>query len=117
MAVCVVLVVVLLGCRERQLRPFMPTIPADVDAEFLAALSSQGITYASHEVMIAAGHVELDRGETPARVAHDVMENKDVLPGSNLDSFAHTARSMPGASNGPTLALHCCFDSCAQHRA
>ncbi|GAB4970839.1 hypothetical protein MAHJHV55_45050 [Mycobacterium avium subsp. hominissuis] len=73
--------------------------PADDDAKFLAALGSQGITYASPEVMIAAGHTvctELDRGETPARVAHDVMHNKDVLTGSNM--AAHHAGFFVGSS-------------------
>ncbi|WP_264055884.1 DUF732 domain-containing protein, partial [Mycobacterium nebraskense] len=80
------------------------TDPADADAEFLAALSSQGITYASPEVMIAAGHAvctELDRGETPAQVAHDVMNHKDVLTGSNL--AAHHAGFLVGAS----IAAYC----------
>lgn len=78
--------------------------PADDDAKFLAALSSRGITYASPEVMIAAGHAacaELDRGETPGRVAYDVMNNKDVLTASNLG--AHHAGFFVGAS----IAAYC----------
>lgn len=64
--------------------------PADADAKFLAALGSEGITFSLPEVMIAAGHVactQLDQGETPALVAQDVMNNKDVLTSSNLDAF------------------------------
>lgn len=40
--------------------------------------------------MIAAGHavcVHLDRGESPRQVAGDVMHNKDVLTGSNLNAL------------------------------
>ena len=54
--------------------------------------------------MIAAGHVactELDQGETPAQVAQDVMNNKDVLTSSNLD--AHHAGFFVGAS----IAAYC----------
>ncbi|MGO9104380.1 MAG: DUF732 domain-containing protein, partial [Mycobacterium sp.] len=71
-AVCVVPVFALLAAS------IVHADPADVDAKFLAALSSKGITYASPEVMIAAGYVactELDQGETPAQVAQDVMNN------------------------------------------
>ncbi|KLO39706.1 DUF732 domain-containing protein [Mycobacterium nebraskense] len=78
--------------------------PADADAQFLAALSSQGITYASPEVMIAAGHsvcAELDRGETPTRVAHDLLNHRDALTGSNL--AAHHAGFFVGAS----IAAYC----------
>jgi len=78
--------------------------PADVDAKFLAALSSKGITYTSPEVMIAAGQVactELDRGEAPAQVAQDVMNNKDVLTSSNLDAF-HA-----GFFVGASIAAYC----------
>ncbi len=84
LAACVVLVVALLAASTAH------ADPADVDAKFLAELSSEGITFSSPEVMIAAGHVactELDRGETPAQVAQDVMNNKDVLTSSNLDGF------------------------------
>ena len=81
--------------------------PADTDAKFLAALDSRGITYASPEVMIAAGHVactELDRGETPGTVAQDVMNNKDVLTSSNLD--AYHAGFFVGASIGAYCREH-----------
>ncbi len=69
--------------------------PADVDAKFLAALTSHGITYASPQVGIAAGHAacaELDHGETPTQVAQDVMNS------SNLD--AYHAGYFVGASIG-----------------
>jgi Protein of unknown function (DUF732) len=98
LAACVVLVVALLAASIAH------ADPADVDAKFLAALSSQGITYASPEVMIAAGHVactELDQGETPAQVAQDVMNNKDVLTSSNLDAF-HA-----GFFVGASIAAYC----------
>ena len=89
LAACVVLVVALLG-PPGAAAATAHADPADVDAKFLAALSSHGITYGSPEVMIAAGHVactELDQGETLAQVAQDVMNNKDVLTSSNLDAF------------------------------
>ncbi len=103
LAACVVLIVALLD-PPGAVGLTAHADPADADAEFLAALSSQGITYASPEVMIAAGHAvcaELDRGETPARVAHDVMNHKDVLTGSNL--AAHHAGFFVGAS----IAAYC----------
>ena len=78
--------------------------PADADAKFLAALSSHGITYASPEVMIGAGHVactELDQGETPGLVAQDVMNNKDVLTSSNMDAFD------AGFFVGASIAAYC----------
>lgn len=78
--------------------------PAEADAKFLAALASQGITYASPEVMIAAGHVactEVDHGETPRTVAHDVMHNNDVLTNSNLNAF-HA-----GFFVGASIAAYC----------
>ncbi|MGA9491108.1 MAG: DUF732 domain-containing protein [Mycobacterium sp.] len=81
--------------------------PADTDAKFLAALDSRGITYASPEVMIAAGHVaceELDRGEAPGQVAQDVMNNKDVLITSNLDGYH--AGFFVGASIGAYCPEH-----------
>jgi hypothetical protein len=99
LAACAVLIVALLAASTAH-----ADTPADADAEFLAALSSQGITYASPEVIIAAGHAvctELDRGETPSKVAHDVMNNKDVLTGSNL--AAHHAGFFVGAS----IAAYC----------
>ena len=89
LAACVVLVVALLG-QPGGAASTAHADPADADAKFLAALTSQGITYSSPEVMIAAAHVactELDRGETPGQVAQDVMNNKDVLTSSNLDAF------------------------------
>ncbi len=97
-AACVVLVVALLAASTAH------ADPADVDAKFLAALSSQGITYSSPEVMIPAGHIactKLDRGESPARVSHDVTKNKDVLTGSNLDAF-HA-----GFFVGASIAAYC----------
>ncbi len=78
--------------------------PADVDAKFLAALTSHDIAYASPEVMIAAAHVvcsELDQGEQPGQVAQDVMNNKDVLASSNLDGF-HA-----GFFVGASIAAYC----------
>ncbi len=81
--------------------------PADTDAKFLAALTSKGITFGSPEVMIAAGHVactQLDQGETPAQVAQDVMNNKDVLTTSNLDGFH--AGFFVGASIGAYCPEH-----------
>jgi len=100
LAACVVLVVTLLGSPGAAASTAHAD-PADADAKFLAALNSQGITYASPQVMIAAGHVacaELDQGETPGQVALDVMSNKDVLTSSNLDAF-HSAFFV-GASIG-----------------
>ena len=103
LAACVVLVVALLGLVGAAASTAHGD-PADIDAHFLAALSSQGITYASPEVMIAAGHVactELGQGETPAQVAQDVMNNKDVLTSSNLDAF-HA-----GFFVGASIAAYC----------
>ncbi|MGO8771501.1 MAG: DUF732 domain-containing protein [Mycobacterium sp.] len=100
LAACVVPVVALLG-PPGAAAPTVQADPADADAKFLAALTSKGITYASPEIMIAAGHVactELDQGETPGQVAQDVMNNKDVLTSSNLDAF-HAAFFV-GASIG-----------------
>ncbi len=97
-AACVVSVVALLAAS------FVHADPADIDAHFLAALSSHGITYSSPEVMIAAGQVactELDRGETPTTVAQDVMNNKDVLTSSNLDAY-HS-----GFFVGASIAAYC----------
>jgi uncharacterized protein DUF732 len=84
LAGCVVLAVTLLAASTAH------ADPADADAKFLAGLTSKGITFESPQGMIAAGHLacaELDRGETPTQVAQDVMDNKDVLAGSNLDGF------------------------------
>ena len=106
LAACVVLIVALLG-PPGGAGLTAHADPVDADAKFLAALSSQGITYASPEAMIAAGHAvcaELDRGETPARIAHDVMNHKDLrslLTGSNL--AAHHAGFFVGAS----IAAYC----------
>ncbi len=97
-AACVVLVAVLLAASTAH------ADPADTDAKFLAALDSRGITYASPEVMIAAGHVaceELDRGEAPDQVAQDTMNNKDVLTTSNLDGY-HA-----GFFVGASIASYC----------
>jgi hypothetical protein len=96
LAACVVLVVALLAASTAD------ADPADVDAKFLAALDTRGITYAPPEVMIAAGHVactELDKGETPAQVAQDVM--KDALTSSNLDAY-HA-----GFFVGASIAAYC----------
>lgn len=104
---CVVLIVALLGpagAATSTAHADPTDANADVDAKFLAALGSRGITYSSPEVMIAAGHAacaELDRGETPVRVAHDVMKNKDVLTGSNLDRFR------AGFFVGASIAAYC----------
>ena len=98
LAACVVLVVALLAASTAH------ADPADADAKFLADLNSEGITFASPEVMIAAGHAactELDKGEVPAQVAHDVMNNKDVLTSSNLDGF-HA-----GFFVGASIAAYC----------
>ena len=103
LAACVVLVVALLG-PPGAAASTAHADPADADAKFLAALGSEGITFASPEVMVAAGHVactQLDQGETPAQVAQDVMNNKDVLTSSNLD--AHHAGFVVGAS----IAAYC----------
>ncbi len=89
LAACVVLVVALLG-PPGAAASTAHADPTDIDTHYLAALSSHDITYASPEVMIAAGHVactQLDQGETPAQVAQDVMNNKDVLTTSNLDAY------------------------------
>lgn len=102
-AACVVLTVALLGLQGAAVSTARAD-STDADAKFLAALSSRGTTYASPEVMIAAGHAvcaELDRGESPSRVAQDVMNNKDVLTGSNLG--AHHAGFFVGAS----IAAYC----------
>jgi hypothetical protein len=89
LAACVVLVVALLG-QPGAAASTAHADPAYADAKFLAGLTSQGITYESPQAMIAAGHLvcaELDQGETPAQVAEDAMNNKDVLTNSNLDGF------------------------------
>lgn len=72
--------------------------PSDLDARFLAALDSHGITYASPEVGIAAGHLvctKLDGGKKPTDVAQDVMNN------STLDGY-HA-----GYFVGASIAAYC----------
>lgn len=84
LAACVVLVIAPLAASTAH------ADPADADAKFLAALTSQGFTYTSPDGVIAAGHLvctELDQGETAAQVAEDAMNNKDVLTSSNLDTY------------------------------
>ena len=69
--------------------------PSDVDARFLAALRAAGITYASPDVGIGAGHLvcsKLDGGEKPTDVANEVMNS------SSLD--AYHAGYFVGASIG-----------------
>ena len=103
LAACVVLVVALLG-QPGAAASTAHADPADADAKFLAALTSEGITYESPEAMIAAGHVactELDKGEIPAQVAHDVLNNKDVLTSRNLDAY-HA-----GFFVGASIAAYC----------
>lgn len=62
-----------------------PTAHADaVDSNFLGALSSRDITFASAQAAIVAGHVvcdELDQGRQASDVANDVMTQ------SNLDAY------------------------------
>jgi Protein of unknown function (DUF732) len=87
-AACVVLVVALQGPLGTAASAAHAD-PADVDAKFLAALTSRGITFTSPEVGIAAGHVacdKLDGGETPTQVAQDVM-NSSSLDGYHAGYF------------------------------
>jgi hypothetical protein len=62
-----------------------PSSKADaVDNNFLAALKSKGINFASGQSAIIAGHEvcdELDLGRQPSDVASDVTKN------SNLDDY------------------------------
>ncbi|WP_227370977.1 DUF732 domain-containing protein [Mycobacterium fragae] len=62
-----------------------PSADADaVDNNFLAALKSKGINFASGQSAIIAGHEvcdELDLGRQPSDVASDVTKN------SNLDDY------------------------------
>lgn len=62
-----------------------PSADADaVDTNFLAALKSKGINFASGQSAIIAGHEvcdELDLGRQPSDVASDVTKN------SNLDDY------------------------------
>jgi hypothetical protein len=63
----------------------VPSAHADaVDTNFLVALKSKGINFASAQSAIIAGHEvcdELDLGRQPSDVATDVMKN------SNLDDY------------------------------
>jgi hypothetical protein len=63
-----------------------PTAHADyaVDSNFVGALSSSGITFASRQAAIVAGHEvcdELDQGKQASDVANNVMTQ------SNLDGY------------------------------
>ncbi|MBI2695186.1 DUF732 domain-containing protein [Mycobacterium nebraskense] len=103
LAACVALTVALLG-PPGAATSTAHADPADADAKFLTALTSQGITFASPQVMIAAAHLvcaELDQGETPVQVLQDVMNNQDVLTNSNLDEF-HT-----GFFVGASIGAYC----------
>jgi hypothetical protein len=63
----------------------IPTAHADaVDTNFLSALKAKGITFASSEAAIVAGHQvcdELDQGKATQDVANDVMQQ------SSLDGY------------------------------
>jgi Protein of unknown function (DUF732) len=63
----------------------VPTAHADaVDGNFLKALGSRGITFASPQAAIVAAHEvcdELDGGRASSDVANDVMQQ------SNLDGY------------------------------
>jgi hypothetical protein len=63
----------------------IPTAHADaVDTNFLNALKSKGITFASSQAAIIAGHQvcdELDQGKATQDVANDVMQQ------SSLDGY------------------------------
>jgi hypothetical protein len=51
------------------------------DDKFLEALRSQGINYRSEAAAISAGHLvctDLDDGEVPSQVAHDLMNSSDL---------------------------------------
>ena len=76
-----VLTVALLGL----LTVTTPTARADaVDSNFLNALQSKGVTFASPQAAIQAGHqvcVELDQGRATQDVANDVMQQ------SSLDGY------------------------------
>jgi hypothetical protein len=69
------------------LGPFSTAIPAaradPNDDKFIQALQSQGITFASPEAAIAAGHLvctKLAQGETENQVAQDVINETDLDP-------------------------------------
>jgi hypothetical protein len=77
----VVLTVALLGL----LAINTPTARADaVDTNFLNALKSKGVTFASSQAAVQAGHQvcdELDQGRVSQDVANDVMQQ------SSLDGY------------------------------
>lgn len=79
-----------------------PTAHADaVDVNFLSALKSKGINFASSQAAIIAGHEvcdELDLGRQKSDVASDVMNN------SNLDGYH--AGFFVGASVGAFCPRH-----------
>lgn len=79
-----------------------PTAHADaVDVNFLSALKSKGINFASPQAAIIAGHEvcdELDLGRQKSDVASDVMSN------SNLDGYH--AGFFVGASVGAFCPRH-----------
>ena len=61
-----------------------PTARADpLDDKFLAALTSQSITYRAPDAAIAAAHLvctRLDQGADKGQVAQEVMDNSDLDP-------------------------------------
>jgi hypothetical protein len=63
----------------------IPTAHADaVDTNFVSALKSKGITFASAQAAVQAGHQvcdELDQGKATQDVANDVMQQ------SSLDGY------------------------------
>ena len=63
----------------------IPTAHADaVDTNFVSALKSRGITFASAQAAVQAGHQvcdELDQGKATQDVANDVMQQ------SSLDGY------------------------------
>ncbi|HZC91035.1 MAG TPA: DUF732 domain-containing protein [Mycobacterium sp.] len=63
----------------------IPTAHADaVDTNFVSALKSKGITFASSQAAVQAGHQvcdELDQGKATQDVANDVMQQ------SSLDGY------------------------------
>jgi hypothetical protein len=79
-----------------------PTAHADaVDVNFLSALKSKSINFASTQAAIIAGHEvcdELDLGRQKSDVASDVMNN------SNLDGYH--AGFFVGASVGAFCPRH-----------
>jgi hypothetical protein len=95
LAARLVLVVALLGA----LGAAAPTADADsADDPFLSALRSKGISVASPQAAIIAGHEvcdELDLGRQPSDVATDVTKN------SNLDGYR------AGYFVGASIAAYC----------